>query len=241
MRRLILLSMGLIAVVGMLSVAPSQAVLLVDTFTRPDSTDLGTTEDPNAWIWKLGKGENGASITNEQLVLADLGFNGVSPGAFKIADFELNVCMSVKKYWDGGWGGFVYRSSTNLAIDGQTGGDGSGYIFHVGGAGAHDVLYIWSGQTGHIAGVQTGLDWSKPQKVRLLVVGDSHKVWLNDNPVPIVDVKNGNKTSEGYLFFCRRDDGAAYDCLSVTVPEPGSAVVFLTGLTGMLGLLRRKS
>lgn len=190
--------------------------LVIDTFSRTPGPDLGTTEDTNHYPWLKAPTEGKATISGDQkLMLEEGAFTGVTIDTFRPGDFDMTLMMSVKKNWDGGWAGFVYRSEVKDAIDGQTGGTGRGFIFHIGGSGAHNILYIWSSQTGHLAGVDTQMDWSTPHKVRLRVVGDHHQVWLDDSPNPIIDVHNANNTSPGYFFFCRRDDGSTYDDLNI--------------------------
>jgi len=157
--------------------------LVIDTFSRTPGPDLGTTEDTNHYPWLKAPTEGKATISGDQkLMLEEGAFTGVTIDTFRPGDFDMTLMMSVKKSWDGGWAGFVYRSEVKDAIDGQTGGTGRGYIFHIGGSGAHNILYIWSSQTGHLAGVDTQMDWSTPHKVRLRVVGDHHQVWLDDSP-----------------------------------------------------------
>ena len=224
--------MAMIALQG-LCLSALEASAVYDTFTRADSTDLGTTEDPNQYPWLLGQGDGMgeagpealASIDNQSLLLGEGQVrSGVSVGTGSAwADVDFSVDMSIT---GGSWGGVVYRQE-------NPGNMWNSYLVYFPPDGTNVQMFL----NGGIGGAVIDVDWAVPHTVRVRAVGDKHEVWIDGTQY--IDITNAGKLTGGYVGLIRDTSEARFDNLNI-VPEPASMIAVLMGLFGLTGAMRRR-
>lgn len=183
--------------------------LVFDTFSRPDSTSLGATEDDLHRPWMLCVAETAASISGGQLRLSAGPYaSGASVGGgFMPADFEMTVDMSIHS---GDWGGVAYRQATVGTFDNFYGGslDTAGYLVWSPLDGS--VVYLWRiGRAVAVAAMSPAIDWSVPHTLKIRAIGDHHQIYLDGHR--IIDVHNNEKLAGGYLTLIRWVAQVRYD------------------------------
>lgn len=184
-----------------------------DTFTRDDSTNLGTTEIPGGqYPWVRAADESNVSISNGQLYFANGSSNswnavGVSLGGnYQPADFDMSfkITMDVSA----GWGsGVEYRYP---------------YAGFYNGAGEHGY-FVYASSDGYLSLISHGVwnqvkldpvpDWSVPHILRIKATGDHHEIWLDG--VKTHDVIDSDKLSGGYINFIRLTTPTMIDDLTI--------------------------
>jgi len=186
--------------------------IVLDTFTRPDSSDLGTTEDAGHYAWIKGPyAPESAMISSNTLYLAPVGAapDGVylDKDRFVVKDFDLSVKVKITPSPFGpGWYAFLLYRSDNPGTE-----DYSAFNLEISDTG---MMYLYTNVTGHLAGVNTGLDWVNQYHVlRLRVEGQNHKCWVDGNLM--FDVTTPYNDKVGTFSLCRRHAGVNYDDLSL--------------------------
>lgn len=206
-------------VVQNIVLTPIPAGWIYDTFTRPDSSVLGTTEDPLHVSWIKGldvQPDAGTVIKDHQLWeawpqgsgagLGDSGGNPVRPLDFD-ASFDVRMTQS---------GPYIEVQYRGRAANGPGNIDNAnGYRFQMQTGG---VFYLYSGNTGHLFGQQTSAtDWTGPHHIRLRVDGDWHRAWLDG--ALLMDLHNSANMLAGTLDFCHYGQGCTYDNIKILILE----------------------
>ena len=190
---------------------PSSSDIVTDSFSRGDSSELGTTEGVNAYPWVVGAAEAKASISNSKMLLASgVNFAGVSVGgSYLPADLDFSVSMTLT-----GWSGIAYRHlkpGTFDDRDGQTAAQ-AGYLIYVADA-THIRLYR-NTVVLSVAEFATPIDWSTPHILRVKAIGPYHQVFLDGNR--IIECVDFGKLAGGHATLLRATGEATYDSMSIT-------------------------
>lgn len=184
-----------------------------DSFDR-EGPALGTTEDTNQYGWVV----NGdATIVNNEMkqVASYVTTAGIGPNAssvdFTPADFD----MTVRVKMGGGWFGILFRQPTTDAWF-----TGDGYMPHFYPASpSGGVLYYWGMSFGVIQTASLdGFTWDDYHTVRLRVVGDSHRLWLDGKM--LINLRHAGKTTAGHIGLGCSAGTAYFDDVSITVNPP---------------------
>lgn len=208
------------------------ANLVYDTFSRPDSINLGTTEDDLHRSWVLNPTETAASISSNQLLLGYGPYAcGASVSGFLPRDIDMKVDM---KIGPDGWGGIIYRQTVPGTFDsfgGQNLHDGGYLVYSPSDGSAINLLRL--GRAVASAPMSPAIDWSVPHTIRVTAIADHHQIYLDGNK--IIDVFNNEKMTGGYLGCIRWTAETRYDNFivatggilpdSIETPEIVSSVV----------------
>ena len=181
---------------------------VIDTFTRENSTNLGTTEDPNHYPWVLSTGHTGdpetrASLNNQSLLLgAGLYRTGVSVDtAFAPTDIDLSVDLSAT---GGYWSGVAYRQTSPGSM-------WDCYLVYCPPDGASVHLFYNGGIAS--AAISPTINWAVPHRLRVKAVGAHHEAWIDG--VKYIDASDTRKLSGGYCGLMRDVAEARFDNLDV--------------------------
>ena len=182
-----------------------------DTFTRADSTDLGTTEDSGSHLWlKRPDAQSNldqTTISSQGLRLGTIAYDsGVSLDGFYPDDFELVVDATVQTATPATeWWGISYR--------GAAVGDWRGaYAF----LWLANGTFVLSRPDFAYAAVVTPdplIDWSVKHKMKVRVVGPRHQLFVDDRP--IIDVIDWTRVDGGFIGFTRTQSPYVLDNLSI--------------------------
>ncbi len=170
-----------------------------DGFSRADNWQLGTTEDPNHYVWENGY-ESVASITGREMVFGATTVS--SDGAFlnNYAPAAIDLTAQVRSI--GGQGaGIAYRKDVTKFA----GNPGFAYrLFWSQDGTGIQLGYFWYGMPqGSVCTYTpaTPIDWTVPHIIRIRAVGSSHKVWLDGTQ--IMDWTDSQCLTSGHVVFYR--------------------------------------
>ncbi len=225
----------------------SASASLVDTFSRADSTDLGTSEDAGAYTW-FETSDGSSQILGGMLSMPMGGNVGpdLSSGGtpFRPSDFDFTATVIVD--WPAGAGqgaiGVCYRQANNI----DPGYGNGGYMAFIFGNGAVTLFQSYSGLQ-HIGQtpIATAPDWSVPHSLRVRASGNHHEAWFDGQKIiDYIDLAAGAVNGPGYLYMTPSSVGAMpmrWDDINIVIPEPASMLALLCGLGGLFSLRRRSS
>lgn len=164
-----------------------------DTFSRPDSSSLGTTEDANHYPWVSPTAP--LSILGGQLSVPDSAGNSavcLADGAYQPTDLDAVVSFSMTQGSGPAlpWAGIGYRSSVQSGIFA-----GTGYAVAV----QWSMVWIWSQALGwHVTATLSPVpDWSVPHTLRVRAFGSHHEAWFDGRKV--VDLYDTGTLGAGYV------------------------------------------
>lgn len=185
------------------------ANMVYDTFSRPDSTSVGRTEDDFNRPWVLSSVETQASIAGGQLQLAPgVIASGVSVGGnFLPADLEMTVDLTIES---GDWAGVGYRHAvpgTFGSFGGQSAAE-CGYMIYCLGDGS-SINIIRDGMPFVVHPMSPAVNWKVPHTLKARAIGSRHQVWLDGQL--IIDAYNGEKLAGGFVTLIRWNAMARYD------------------------------
>lgn len=167
---------------------------IYDTFSRADSSDLGTTEDALHLPWVRLAGDSGPAITGNRLRLTPYSpARGVSIDNLNVSDFDMSVDL-VFNDASGFWGGFTYRQSNPCDLN------AGGYLVRCATEGG-SVTLLRGGSTIANSSINPPLDWTLAQTLRVKAVGSRHQVWIGG--VNYLDVTDMGKLTGGYVGLFR--------------------------------------
>lgn len=182
------------------SVAPWTAWIVWDSFTESTSA-LGTTDDPNHYVWVNGYNSLGY-IANNEMVFGEV--TDPSDGAFlnnyAPAAVDISARVKITTIGDGHGAGITYRDNPPT---GMAGNPAFGYRLFLSQDGKSVTLgYYFSGPGNSITYTPTtDIDWTVYHTVRVKAVGSSHKVWLDG--ALIIDWTDSSSLAGGYVVFYR--------------------------------------
>jgi|GEM_PF-3385721 len=195
-----------------IALSPSgPGVAVFDTFSRPNSSSFGATEDPNHFAWGY-IGDPGASIQDQALNFTQgpASFVVSLPGSFVPRDIDLTVDATVVAKSDGDWFAIPYRQDNGGEI-------WNGYVAMFDSFGTWAGIYYFNQGVGSGTGgvtLSTPIDWSKPHKIRIVAIGAHHQLYIDG--VLVQDKIDGQKVIGGYVGLTRWASGVVYDNFTLT-------------------------
>lgn len=196
---------------GTTSYQIAQTPMVIDTFDRPDSSNLGLTEDPNHHPWAKSYSESAASISGGRLLLGGAAANGSGVGvggSYLPADFDMKLTLSIVGSGSD-WAGIAYRQSL-------VGESAQGYALRFPASGASAQLQLPNSVLVS-TDIQPPIDWSVPQCVHVKITSNHHEAWVGFRKV--FDYFDSQKLTGGYLNLVRTNCAAAFDNLAVVEGE----------------------
>ena len=191
---------------------------VTDTFTRDDSTSLGTTEDSNAYPWNLTVNSTypfTASISDGALCMVGPTATTLPQGAvignFVSKDFDVTYkCKYSTINTAKGWAtlGFAYRGYNDT--------DGfSGYVVRILPVYSKDStgkyytsVVLHHQRDNHPVFQKSGysFDFTNWNTIHVRAIGNRHSLWINGTPIyDLIDNNTYDQTkyaSEGPAMFC---------------------------------------
>jgi hypothetical protein len=169
-----------------------------DSFLRTDNWQLGTTEDPNHYVWENGYNSL-ASITGKEMVFGTV--SASSDGAFlnNYAPSAVDISARVRSIGGNG-AGIAYRKDPTK----EAGNPGFAYrLFWAQDGTSVKLSYQWYGvdHSSITYTPTTAIDWTVPHTVRVKALGSSHKVWLDG--ALIIDWTDSRSLEGGHVIFYR--------------------------------------
>jgi len=190
---------------------PESGPTVTDNFARPDGAEIGATEDASHIAWTKGK-DASATIADHYLAIASAPWTGVSLADQMPADVDVTVKLRYTPGTENG-AGIAYRQGVPGTIN------GGGYLVYFDDAGGsvkfwRNNVYIgekviasldWSKverkdvyPDWHAAPAEIrGIDWSRSHMLRILAIGDRHRVWLDG--VPVWDLIDDERLTGGFV------------------------------------------
>jgi len=240
MSKTILLALACAGLVALASVSAS-AVVVYDTFTRPDGPALGTTEDALhvPWVKGAAADPNNMKISRNRLYLGgdDLVPGGAYlGGGYGVVDFDMSFSFQAAQGLYSNWYAFVlYRGAEATAGTEDYG----AFNLEILGNG---VIYLYTSATGHLAGVGTGIDFfAAPHTFRVKATGQQHDLWIDG--LPIYSVTTPYMGGGGTITLGHRHLNCYYDSLSIegeVIPEPATITCLAAGIAALVGRRRRR-
>ena len=184
-----------------------------DTFSRADSSDLGTTEDSQAYTWDPTP-DDGEAISNGQLVMTGGGADtGASLTGFSAADVDITFTGTMTSKT-----GSVF-DEIGVAYRGTTPHKRSGYAVWFGANYGDNGTVMLQYQPSDVALASAslkGFDITQPHQYHIRALGNHHQVWLDGNLlIDCWDTRTSAVTTPGVFMLYHTFAAAAFDDLTV--------------------------
>jgi hypothetical protein len=170
----------------------------------PQGTDFSDdfTKGDTAWLQNSGvwKADSGAYMQTDASTSAVTGIKKLS---WSDATYEF-TCQINHADDPGSWVGFAFRKP---APDSKH--DDGGYLLYLR---ANGDLELFAGKI--LQSVKTGLDPTKPVRIKVISAADQIKVYLNNQSSPSIDVHD-DTYSDGFIGFETFNVRASFGALSV--------------------------
>jgi hypothetical protein len=175
-----------------------------DSFSRPNSASLGTTEDSQHYAWESYPGAV-VSIAGGTLdFTAGYPCLGVCLSS-GFAPRDVDVTVSAQATTLGDWFGITYRQD-------YVGDLWNGYVAMFDAIGTTATVDCWQAGTlvsTHAATLATPINWSTSHVIRVKAGGVRHQIWIDGQSV--LDVLDAARLSSGYVGLTRWNSELLYD------------------------------
>ena len=184
---------------------PDPTCVVVDDFNRPDSLDVGRSQDANQWSWL--RSQSSAQIKNNSIYLPNGG--NVGPGAslqgWTLLPLDFDLTFDV--YNPGGYNFAIGYRQSGYADPGYGNGGYCCFMFANQGGGAVTLYSTW---LGHVFMKPWGWtqNWSVSHTMRVRVVGNHHEAWFDSAKIiDYFDTSAGAENSAGNLYLSTSEAG----------------------------------
>lgn len=183
---------------------------ITDTFSRPDSTILGTTEDAGRYPWLEYPGEMVSIAAEEMNLAAGGGGSGASLGGIYPTNFDVSLDLRLTTAH---WAGMAYRGH-QLGVHDMTG----CYLVYVTPISTlNGRVDLWT-PNAVLTSYVTGIDFAATHNLRVRAIGDRHTVWIDGNKIiDYLDTRPLARDTGGYFSIVRHSTNMTCDNLNLKV------------------------